>query len=86
MVHAHGGRVTAHGYEDPAAIFKHALQYAPWNAVEGTLKDDGSELIVTVRLGGNKTVTAGYARYSGVARVFHCGEVTSGVGYGTLLG
>jgi hypothetical protein len=41
---------------------------------------------VTIRFGNRQTVTGSYTRFGNSVQVFHCGETTSGVGYGTLLG
>jgi len=72
-----------HGCRDPAATFVDALRAASWVDIEA--QHTGDDLCVTVRLGSGNTVTAVYTRFSGVAKVIHCGPIGGGVGYGTSL-
>jgi len=86
QVFASGGRVGAHGYNDPASVFVYQLRNAAWNQIEAEWSNDGNKLTVTIRFGNRQTVTGSYTRFGNSVQVFHCGETTSGVGYGTLLG
>jgi ribosomal protein S18 acetylase RimI-like enzyme len=85
QVIASGQRVFAHGYRDPARTFIDRLLAADYTVLEANINADG-ELVVTVRMSNGHTVTGAWNQRNNVVRVFHCGETTSGVGYGTPLG
>jgi hypothetical protein len=75
-------KARKHQYPNPIATFKSAFEEAGFERLEARQGPLGFE--ITVRLGGNETVTGSYA--GRVFTVIHCGEVQGGVGYGTPLG
>jgi len=79
----YGPSALYHGL-DPIPTFLREFRAANNNRLEAAESADGRELTITVRMSGGRTVTGKYT--DGTFKIFHCGEVSSGVGYGKYLG
>jgi hypothetical protein len=80
------GSAYKHNYNNPIEIFEKLLPKVPWSEIEADYNDQTHELTVTLHMGGGNTVVGIYDSAANKVTVIHCGETTSGRGYGTNLG